>query len=255
MSFEDKCRKYLSISECGYPKGIQEKLISYREQGIGAEVEKTRTGFRMTLDEDKKSYGLEGNTLSALQRQANRALPMNRDKKIIDFDKNGNIEKLTQDYPHKTVTTAYYKGKPSTLSPMRQRTEMKEFVNYDKLDSSRVANDKVPADLHFELPERWKDDKDVQNYVEGLVNNKPALMKELGLTNAQYDNLASLAFGVVEQETHFGKAFYEDTRGDVHAQWRLMKKDSARAVHLLSGDDHSYGVAQINYWATAVGKD
>lgn len=255
MTFEDKCRKYLSISECGYPKGIQEKLISYREQGIGAEVEKTRTGFRMTLDEDKKSYGFEGNTLQALQRRANRVLPMNRDKKVFDFDKNGNIEKLTQDYPHKTVITPYYKGKPSTLSPMRQRTEMKEFVNYDKLDSSRVANDKVPTDLNIELPDRWKDDKDVQNYVQGLVNNKPALMKELGLTNAEYDNLASLAFGVTEQETHFGKAVYEDTKGDKHAQWRLMKKDSARAVGLISGENHSYGVAQINYWATAVGKD
>ncbi len=258
LSFEDKCRKYLQINELGYPKGIQEQLIKYREQGIGATVEKTRTGFRITLDEDKKlNLGQmnPANTLSAMQRQANRALPFNRDQKTLDFDKDGNIVQLTQDYPHKTVTTPYHKGKPSTLSPMLQQTEMKEFVQYDKLDTSRTSNDHVPADLKIELPERWKNDKDAQAYAQAFINNKPELMKELGLTNAQYDDLVSLAFGVTEQETHFNNIVYEDTQGNHHLQGRLGKKIAAKKVGLLKGENHSYGVAQVNYWATAVGND
>lgn len=273
LSFEDKCRKYLQIAELGYPKGIQQQLIKYREQGIGATVEKTRTGFRITLDEDKKlNLGQmnPANTLSAMQRQANRALPFNKDNKVLDFDKDGNIIQLTQDYPHKTVTTPYHKEKPSTLSPMLQQTEMKEFVQYDKPDASRTSNDRVPADLKIELPERWKNNKKVQNYVQGLVNNKPALMKELGLTNAQYDNLASLAFGVAEQETHFGKVFYKNShnrfwtndKGEIdlgqmyeQSQKRILAKQAAIATNRLTGENHSYGVAQINYWSTAIGND
>lgn len=255
LSFEDKCRKYLQISELGYPKNIQEQLIKYREQGIGATIEKTRTGFRMTLDEDKLTKNIESSNLRTLQRQANRALPFNKDKKTFDFDKEGNIVQLTQDYQYKTVTTPYLNGKPSTLSPMLQRTEMKEPVQYSKPDASRSSNDRVPADLKIDLPERWKNDKDAQAYVQAFIDNKPELMHELGLTNAQYDNLVSLAFGVTEQETHFNNLRYKDTKGEHHTQYRLGKKMLAKGFRLLDGENHSYGVAQINYWATAIGKD
>ena len=255
MSFEDKCRKYLQIYELGYPKGIQEQLIKYREQGIEATVEKTRSGFRMTLDEDKNSKNLESNSLQAIQRRANRALPFNRDQKTFDFDKKGNIIQLTQDYPHKVVTTPYHKGKPSTLSPMLQRTETKEPVQYSKLDASRSFDDNVPADLKIDLPERWENDENAQAYAQAFIKNKPKLMQELGLTNAQYDNLVSLAFGITEQETHFGNIVYEDTKGTPHIQGRLSKKIVAKKVGLLDGENHSYGVAQINYWATAIGRD
>lgn len=262
LSFEDQCRKYLQINELGYPKGIQKQLIKYREQGIGATVEQTRNGFRMTLNEDEAfkfgEIGPDKNALIAYQRKSDRALPYNKDKKVLDFDKKGNIVQLTQDYPHKVVTTPYSNGKPSKLSPMLPRTEMKEPAQYSKLDGSRTFDDRVPADLSIELPERWKDDEGVQAYAQSLIDNKPTLMKELGLTNAQYDDLVSLAFGVTEQETHFETTFYKNSKNEWNynqTQVRLNKKRLAKTTGLINGENHSYGVAQINYWAAAVGND
>lgn len=95
-----------------------------------------------------------------------------------------------------------------------------------------------------------------QRFASSLENNKAQLMKTLHITNDEYDNMAILAMGIAEAETHFGQAKYVDTSGnDDHYQAlpgnRAFFKKVAN-VSFWSEDErakHSQGITQIRYAA------
>lgn len=92
-----------------------------------------------------------------------------------------------------------------------------------------------------------------QRFARGLESNKKTLMRELNLTNEEYDNLATLAMGIAEQETHFGQKKYVDTKGKEHAQneWDSRAKWKNYANEWWWSNDeranHSQGITQIRY--------
>ena len=92
-----------------------------------------------------------------------------------------------------------------------------------------------------------------QKFASTLEENKAVLMKELRLTNEEYDNLCIIAMGIAEQETHFGQKKYNDTKENEHTQSdydsRALWKKLANA-YIWSDNDragHSQGISQINW--------
>lgn len=93
-----------------------------------------------------------------------------------------------------------------------------------------------------------------QRFSGAIADNKANLMKSLRLTNEEYDNLAVIAMGIAEQETHFGQTTYVDTKNGEHTQWIPLKDRATRkevANKLLWSKEeqshHSQGITQINY--------
>ena len=92
-----------------------------------------------------------------------------------------------------------------------------------------------------------------QRFAAALENNKAHLMTTLNLTNEEYDNLAILAMGIAEQETHFGQDDYIDTQGDEHSQDLIYNRAQRKYIansFIWSEDEqakHSQGITQINY--------
>lgn len=100
-------------------------------------------------------------------------------------------------------------------------------VYYKNDKGQRVAYDKMPEG-GYPSKEDWFDDYNINidktyspikivnnmqgdntkivnanTYASTIVNNKEKLMKDTGLTSAEYNNLARLALGIAEQETRF----------------------------------------------------
>ena len=94
-----------------------------------------------------------------------------------------------------------------------------------------------------------------QRFSNSLAENKAHLMKTLHLTNEEYDNMAILAMGIAEQETHFGQQEYVDTKGnDGHSQDKLWNRSFRKKVankYVWTNDEkkatHSQGITQIRY--------
>lgn len=96
-----------------------------------------------------------------------------------------------------------------------------------------------------------------QRFANALESNKAQLMTSLRLTNEEYDNLAILAMGIAEQETHFGQNEYLDTKGGEHSQSGLTDRANAKYYanklywSIEEQQNHSQGITQINY-STAI---
>ena len=92
-----------------------------------------------------------------------------------------------------------------------------------------------------------------QRFAGQLENSKAKLMSILGLTNEEYDNLAILAMGIAEQETHFGQLSYVSTEGKRHSQQGLQHRAERKVIAnslVWSKEEqthHSQGITQINY--------
>lgn len=94
-----------------------------------------------------------------------------------------------------------------------------------------------------------------QKFAKTLEKYKTELMSDLNLTSDEYDNLANLALGIAEQETHFQQVIYQDTKGELHRQNRLLLKMAGElldqiegAVTGTNGDNvMSVGVTQLRY--------
>ncbi len=141
------------------------------------------------------------------------------------------------------------------------------------LDTATKGNDAahIPNPISMRLPKQYqgKDSSGIQmihglntkgakdtaqRFSGAIADSKANLMKSLRLTNEEYDNLAVIAMGIAEQETHFGQTTYVDTKDGEHTQWiplkdRATRKQVANKV-LWSKDEqahHSQGITQINY--------
>lgn len=92
-----------------------------------------------------------------------------------------------------------------------------------------------------------------QRFAKSLENNKAKLMSSLRLTNEEYDNLATLAMGIAEQETHFGQQEYLNTKNEKYSQDGYTDRAYVKKVaneHYWDDDEkanHSQGITQINY--------
>lgn len=189
--------KYLSMSEMSYPEPLQEKIIALRRLGVEVTVTRSKDGFKLALDEDK---------IKLTNQNWDRMMLSEffKDKKTLLFDNEGNIIQENQQYPNKEVKTKYENG-----NAVSTETNYNQTVSYQAIDSQRTTKDNLPTPISLSRP---NDIGEAGNqYADGLEKNKAALMKELNLTNEQYDNLAQLAMGIAEQETHFKNSTYKTT--------------------------------------------
>ncbi len=218
MSQAERSRM-LMMNELRLPENLQNKIINLRMQGIECNVEKIKNGYRMSLDEDKMNFK---------NPNWNRILTPEffRDKKSLILDSQGNIVQQNQLYNNRQVITKYENGKP-----VYTETRYKKAVSYNKkVDAQRtIDSSKIPTKIEINRPEHLNE---VGNkFADSLEKNKSKIMSTLGITNEQYDNLANLAMGIAEQETHFGAKTYTTQSGETTTQWRNIAKQTMDAVY------------------------
>lgn len=151
--------------------------------------------------------------------------------------------------PIKIVLPEQYQGKDTyDLSSL-----VTDGLSKPLIDGVRLLVDgsglKMIAGLETKGPKET-----AQRFANALEDNKAKLMSSLRLTNEEYDNLAILAMGIAEQETHFGQMKYVDTTGGGHTQDGLTDRANIKffANNILWRSDekrqnHSQGITQINY--------
>ncbi len=229
--------KYLTPEEqTTYPEALQDKLAELRHSGIEVTVTPTRNGYKLDLNED---------TISAQPNWERTMTPgFLRDKKTLILDKDGNIVQQNQTYNDKEVITKYENG-----APVSTETKVPQHIQYEAVDTQRAGNDRVPTEINIKRSDNLG--KKGTQFADSLENNKAALMKTLGIDNEQYNNLANIAMGIAEQETHFGTYYYKDTKGERHLQQRIIAKDIADATGLK--ENVSLGITQIRWKANFEG--
>lgn len=125
---------------------------------------------------------------------------------------------------------------PSRLAAVQRNDQGREVrsreVTYRNLGNGRQTTDRVAATINMEIPEHLANNSQAIAFAEGLEANKADLMAQLGITNEQYDNLAVLAMGIAEQETHFGEAWFTTTDGSsTNLQKRQIGKEALDAIY------------------------
>ncbi len=75
-----------------------------------------------------------------------------------------------------------------------------KFYNYSSLKS-----DALPISINITNKEARN--KTSEKFVKALADEKPKLMKALGISNDEYNELALIAFGVMGNESKFGESF------------------------------------------------
>lgn len=214
--------QHLLPREWNWPENLKIKVINFRQQGIECTVTKTRNGYTINLNEDAQ------NIKRLLNPDWKRLMTPEfmRDKKTLVIDKDGNLVQQNQAYNNRTVVTRYFNGKA-----ISSQTQYKKYVSYNAVDTQRKVKDSVATGIDINRPEHLNEEG--SRFANSLESNKAALMKILGLTNEQYNNLANIAMGIAEQETHFGATSYTTRSGEYQIQWRNMMKDGADTLGLI----------------------
>ena len=85
-----------------------------------------------------------------------------------------------------------------------------------------------------------------QEFLNGLIDNKDSLMKDLGLTDSQYDSLACTALALASQETGMGeeKGYNEENKGIGKLFRGIMKQIDV----LRGGASASSGLTQMKIY-------
>lgn len=90
--------------------------------------------------------------------------------------------------------------------------------------------------------------KNVDKYIEGLTTNKPKVQKLLNIDSRTYNELASVAMGIAEQETKFGtssKLKGKQLLHSMNAMGTYKKAYNAITGKNIPTKNHSYGMNQI----------
>lgn len=227
--------KYLSMEELSYPEPLQDRLFELRRYGIEVTVNKTRDGYRLDLNENAQNIERYTRPMFSMDspipateagpQKVTDLLNLFGNEKSLILDKEGNLVSQSQKFADKTVVTQY----DADEKPIHTETNYKKYVSYSPVDKQRVVNDDVATDIEINRPEHLNEAGTV--FADSLEDNKAALMKTLGLDNEQYNNLANLAMGIAEQETHFGASRYTTRAGETNTQWRNLAKQTMDAVY------------------------
>ena len=239
--------KYLSIAETGYPKPLQDRLVELRRYGIEVTVTKTRNGYRLALNENAQNaerymrpmYSMNTPIPSTGKdpQKLTNLLDAFGSKKSLMLDNKGNLISQSQEFASKRTVTQYDKSG----TPVRTDVTPQKTAIYKPVDEQRKVNDDVAADIEIHRPEHLNEEG--TRFADSLEENKAKLMETLGITNEQYNNLANIAMGIAEQETHFGAYLYKDTKGETHMQKRIIAKD----IKALVSPNQSLGITQIRW--------
>ncbi len=232
--------KYLSMQEINeYPQKLQDQLYKLRSYGIEVTVTKTRDGYKLDLNENfanlgrfMRPFSLEGSPIPKIAGEDTSNLlysaGFQQGQKTLLLDNEGNLIQQTETFDDRRVVTQYENDQPVVTD-----THYNERVDYSTVDAQRTVSstDRVPVAINIKRPEHLNEEG--TKFANALEANKAALMAELGLTNEQYDNLANLAMGIAEQETHFGASSYTTMSGDTQFQGRNLLKDAADSLGLI----------------------
>lgn len=243
---QDDTYKYLAMSEMSYPKALQNRLVELRRAGIEVTVTKMRDGYKLDLNENANNierftrpmFGESPIPATQAKPGFPDAIGVFGSEKSLILDNDGNLKSQNQKYFDRTVVTNYdAAGKPVSTETKRQ-----QYASYGQIDTQRSTTNKVAVKININRPEHLNEEG--TKFADSLEDNKAALMAKLGLNNEQYDNLANIAMGIAEQETHFGDYIYTDTDGGKHLQKRFMLKKGAESVGYTL---KSKGLTQIRW--------
>lgn len=124
---------------------------------------------------------------------------------------------------------------PSRLDAVQRNDQGREVrsreVTYRNLGNGRQTTDRVAATISMEIPAHLKNNEQAIEYANALATHKAELMAKFGISNEEYNNLAVLAMGIAEQETHFGEDYFTTTDGSsTDFQSRTVAKQVLDAV-------------------------
>ncbi|MCM1009379.1 MAG: LysM peptidoglycan-binding domain-containing protein [Fusobacterium sp.] len=235
--------KYLLPSETTLPKNVRDKLVDFRMNGFNPTLTQADDlTYKMVIKaSDHNAFSMPtgrflDEEVGMLKMGEERTIRFDAQGNPLNLESKGMLGfKETKNY---TQDGTLAKGKPS-LSV--------DFVNhsYKALDAQRTSQaDKVPTAISIS---RSKDASGGEiAFANALEQNKEKIMKQLGITNAEYDELARMAMGIAEQETHYGSYSYN---GDLQA--RNIAKDFGVADLMyatgMKDGYQSHGITQMKF--------
>lgn len=240
---EAEYAQYLLPSETDLPKNVRDKLVDFRMNGFNPTLTQADDlTYKMVIKStDQNAFAkfagsLFDEEMMALQMGEERTIRFDAQGNPISLENKGNIGiKTTKNY---ASDGNLEKGKP---------TYSMEITNhaYQQLDAQRtVIGDNVTKAINIS---RTEEANAAQNaFAKSLEQNKEKIMKQLGITNAQYDELARIAMAIAEQETHFGSYLYN---GDLQSRNILKDLGAADLAYGLGIKDgyQSLGITQMKF--------
>lgn len=211
--------KYLLPNEIILPKPIQDQIIKMRLNGddiVSISFNNSQMAYEI---EYKKDDGINNNNLLKYPTSLDHIVNKNP------------IQLLRLDINGKTITPDNAEAKRILAANERGTTPLDKAPTTKELENGRVTSDKVAIKMEMSVPSHLQKNNGAITYANALESNKASLMKRFGITNKQYDNLAALAMGIAEQETHFGEHYYTTTNGkSTERQDRVIAKEALDAI-------------------------
>lgn len=252
-----------ALTDKKYLKAIQSfsEQIMYANSSISVNDLKSNDVFSQWYDKldktakEKIDYvvGLDGNSENVSKEELKTILLMldseqSKNDKSLDgninitnksnigsFVKNS-IDKIYQ----KFVSISQYKN---TKIPLPRKYSKEQTQSYENILNSNMRSLYPNPTIISMYSSYIESAKNAQDFVKSLETNKAQLMKDLDITNDEFDNLVNIALGIAEQETHFGGLHFLDTKGKTHFQRRLFMKKCGEMI----GKTKSVGLTQIRY--------
>lgn len=247
MSYKDltetEYARYLLPSELALPKGVKDKLVDFRMNGFEPTLTQADDlTYKMVIKPN--GFGQATKFLGRIFDEEVGMLTPGETRTIM-FDAEGNPISIENKNMIGIKATKNYKA-DGTLS-QEIPTVSYDVVNhsYTELDSQRsVGRDNITKDITISKSKGANVAE--KSFANSLEKNKEQIMKVLGITNKQYDQLARMAMGIAEQETHFDSYIYN---GDI--QFKNIAKDHGAAdlaygLGLRDGYQ-SHGITQMKF--------
>ncbi len=233
--------QYLLPSELSLPKGVKDKLVDFRMNGFEPTLTQADDmTFKMVI---KQGVGTNGLPVRMFDEEFGMLKP--GETRTINFDAQGNPLNLQTKAGMGIKTTKNYSAN-GDLKPGKADVSVEMNTHtYGKIDAQRtVSRDDVAKDINIS---RTEEANSAQNkFANALENNKERIMAALGITNEQYDELAVMAMGIAEQETHYGAYNYHGNFQKRNIAKDLGVADFMYATGLKDGYQ-SHGITQMKF--------
>jgi len=187
----------------------------------------------------------------------------------------GDIEKQVDGQWGKNTQAAYDQAKADGFDPVLQEYQnnikpIKMFINKDGFEKDIYNEEGGLGSSFLNMAEEntftgpyvnnTTDDEEYNNvtkpYMTSLADNKAKIMKETGISNDEYNDIAKVAFGILGVESHFGDT-HSGTGNAIRTGFKLLDESSSSPdtefkASLTTDSNRSTGLTQIR-WDSVVG--